>query len=64
LRDLTLERAKLLDLYQKTDSEVNTLHKVLSQKDQQSRQEQSRLESRISELETIHQSMTGKHKFV
>lgn len=47
-------------LHQRTDNDLNTLRKVLSQKEQESRQQQSRLESRIQELEEVQKSFRGK----
>lgn len=43
-------------MHQRTDNDLNTLRRVLSQKEQESRQQQSRLESRIQELEKVQQS--------
>jgi len=44
-------------LHERADNDLNTLRRVLSQKEQESQQKQFRLESRIHELEDLQQSL-------
>lgn len=59
LADLVKERDSLIVLHQKTDNEMTTLKRTLTQKEQESKQQQSRLESRIQELEDLQKNLKG-----
>lgn len=59
LAELVNERDSLLALHQKTDSEMTTLKRTLTQKEQESKQQHSRLESRIQELEEMQKNLKG-----
>ncbi|VDO96818.1 unnamed protein product [Soboliphyme baturini] len=53
--DLELSRVQR-SLHQKTDNDLNTLRRVFTQKEQEARNQQSKLESRIQELENLQKS--------
>uniref|UniRef100_A0A915KV00 Formin-like protein n=1 Tax=Romanomermis culicivorax TaxID=13658 RepID=A0A915KV00_ROMCU len=57
LAELAKERETLMSLQQRADNDLNTLRRVLSQKEQESQQKQFRLESRINELEELQKSL-------
>lgn len=57
LAELAKERETLMSLHQRADNDLNTLRRVLSQKEQEAHHKQYRLESRIQELEDLQKSL-------
>ncbi|XP_022252041.1 formin-like protein CG32138 [Limulus polyphemus] len=57
LEYITKEKTNLQELHQQADEKLNTLRQTVSQKDLESRQRQSMLESKIEELENYQKSL-------
>lgn len=60
---MTNDAFSLQSKYHKTDIEVNTLRKDLNLKEQEARQNQSKLETRIQELETLQRTFRSNFSY-